>query len=145
MADFILFLSIVDCILIVIFVLRDRAKQSDRRFELKVPSQMPLHENCREAFQQTISFVNDRVWDIHNKASVEYEVGMDKSFLFLYDSNEIPDLYSIAHMSGYRVVLYKEDDKDIENPDNTPEKMKKYHKDLKIARYHRNEMKHRRK
>ena len=142
MGDFIIFLAIADCILLAIFIIRDRTEQSRRRLQLKVPYRMPYHENCREAFKQTLSFVNDRVWEIHNKAFIANEVGMDKSFISLYDSQEIPYLYSIAHMSGYRVVLYKEDDKDVENPDNTPEKMKKYHKDIKIALHKRIEKKY---
>jgi hypothetical protein len=145
MADFILFISIIDCMLIVIFVLQDRDRQSDMRFELKVPSQMPLLDNCIEAFQQTLSFVRDRVHNIHNQEFIEKEVGMDNSSWNLHNSHELHELYRVAHMAGYRIVLYKEADADVENPKNTKEEMKKYHKDLKIARYHRNEMKHRRK
>lgn len=135
MNDVIIFLAIGDVFLLIYYLIQEKSRQDSRRKELNAPCKAPSREECVEASKLTISFINDRLWEMKYDAFVECKVGMNEGFFGLYDSHILPNLFHNAHMAGYRVVLVKEGDSDIENPKNTKDVLKKYHKNWKLVRH----------
>ena len=120
--------------LFAVFMLREQEAIWKRKRELHIPKEMPLQDDCIEASRQLLSFLSERIWDVHHSLLKPCDEGVNTGLIGLDDSHDIPDLIRIAHLAGYDIVLVQKDDKDIENPEMTREKLEKHHVDLRVAR-----------
>ena len=116
----------------------------EKRKMLGFPDKTPLPDDCIEAWHQMLSAVYDRLQDTDWHWFDDTKKGMDSSYFTLRNSHDGPDIIRAIHMGGGRITIEWKHDKDIENPKNTPEVLKKYHTDLRKAADARYERKYRR-
>lgn len=99
------------------------------------PDSMPVTDDCIEAVRLMMIFLGERLRETGAGPFADCKVGMEESSISLLKSHDIADLVRYAHLAGCHIKIEKVADHDIENPENTPEKLKEFHTDLKIARH----------
>ena len=118
--------------------------QWEKKKMLGFMKEAPLIDDCIEANRQLFSFLNDRYWSIGNGACSDVHTGMNGNFFRLINSHDIPDLIRFVHLCGCRITIEEVADHDVEDPNSTPEALKKFHTDLDRARDERINRKYRR-
>ena len=106
-----------------------------RREDMGFPREAPVNDDCIEASRMMVNFVADRLQDINEDWMADCKVGMESSHNKLRDSHDLDEFVRYVHLVGCHVKIEQVSDHDIENPENTSEKLKEHHKDLLVENY----------
>lgn len=127
----------------MVWLIYDRHLQWEQKKMLGFLREVPDYADCLEANRQLMVFLHDRYWNINTIDSCG-KAGMDGNFLSLIDSHDVVDFIRYIHLCGCRITIEEVADHDVEDPNSTPEALKKFHTDLDRARHERIERKYRR-
>ena len=127
----------------MVWLIYDRHLQWEQKKMLGFLREVPDYADCLEANRQLMVFLHDRYWNINTVDSCG-KAGMDGNFLSLIDSHDVVDFIRYIHLCGCRITIEEVADHDVEDPNSTPEALKKFHTDLDRARHERIERKYRR-
>lgn len=127
----------------MVWLIYDRHLQWEQKQQLGFMREVPDYADCLEANRQLMVFLHDRYWNINTVDSCG-KAGMDGNFLSLTDSHDVVDFIRYIHLCGCRITIEEVADHDVEDPNSTPEALKKFHTDLDRARHERIERKYRR-
>ena len=127
----------------MVWLIYDRHLQWEQKKMLGFMREVPDYSDCLEANRQLMVFLHDRYWNINTVDSCG-KAGMDGNCLSLIDSHDVVDFIRYIHLCGCRITIEEVADHDVEDPNSTPEALKKFHTDLDRARHERIERKYRR-
>ena len=127
----------------MVWLIYDRHLQWEQKKMLGFLREGPDYADCLEANRQLMVFLHDRYWRINTVDSCS-KAGMAGSYLSLTDSHDVVDFIRYIHLCGCRITIEEVADHDVEDPNSTPEALKKFHTDLDRARHERIERKYRR-
>ena len=134
-----IFGSVIACI---VYLCITAQNDWERRKMLGFPKEAPVLDDSFEAARQALSFINDRLDGRPDKWDSCKKTGSSGYFTML-ESTDIAEFFRYAHFAGCEVVIRQKDDKDIEDPKNTPEKFDEWCSDMYQARRARYERKNR--
>lgn len=132
------FLILAVFLAIVVFLVLDKYQSIRKRSHLGLPRKAPVTDDCIWQARKMASFIHDRLKDTGADPLAEWNSGQKDTFQeFCKGRGNIVDLVRYAHLAGCHITIEQVADRDIENPRNTPEALKKYHTDLKRSRAER--------